>query len=601
MTTLAKQVVSVLFGATDQDTSKKAVKLGDLVTAENVVQVKGGEFSKRDGFTATEQTYIDRESIMPDAFCAPDGTVKLVRDSLDDVAFAQGAAGGTWKSLGGTQRLMVKDHLRFHSTSSAEQVAPMAKQAGDFFVWLDDESHVRYAQQDPDGTRLARISDPVLVAGPTAGSGESSHIKSFALVNDVTFDADNLWIYWVDWTWNEAAQQNRNGVWAMKIPKDFTLPTQYCVAAGTANNRYILTGITATVIGGVCYTAQCGIYTGTGDAVQFRSAGAMEMDGWAQHMTVDNTGTAGVLHSYLRTSTSRAWCASGICWLSSAGNRYVTDHLYYAFWTQHLTDRTKCDLVLVDVTVSTGDTTGIKIASIDLTTEAKPATFTVNHTFVGQVTGREYDGGCYVIGSVRATNSIGSDGVITDINTTVKADRVYTRCYTCTTGGGTIRARWTARGAWLAHGIFKWSGSASEYIITGWHDADEVQLCYHLRELDTGKIVCQFLYGNAAFAGGCGSSYAQLTQHVSDLQQPYLLGSQYSAILPTASANVDGSCDISTIEVYRPTYQQPAPVRGLALAPGGIPTIAGGWQNVQEAGPLTAPSLVQSFYGSGSS
>jgi len=601
MSTIAKQVVSVLFGATDQDTSKKAVKLGDLVTAENCVQIKGGEFTKRDGFTATEQTYENRQSVYPDAFCAPDGAVKLVRDTTDDVAYAQGAAGGEWKSLGGSLRLVVKDKLRFHSTDSTKQIAPMAKQAGDWFAWLDDEEHFRYAQQDQDGTRLARISDPLAVDGPTAGDGGSTHVKSFAVINDTTFDAANLWVYWVDWTWNVEAQQNRDAIWALKIPRNWTTPEQLLIRAGTAAGRYILTAITATVVGGACYLAQCGIYTGTGDAVEFRSPSAMQMDGWAQHFAVTNTGTVdGLLHGYLRSSTSRAWCASGICWLSSTGRRFEDDHLYYAFWTQHLTDRTKCTLVLVDVTVSTGATDAHDIKTIDLTTEANPALFTVNHTFVGQVSGREYDGGVAIVASVRATNEKTGTNPTTDINTTVKGDRIYTAMYTRTTGG-TLRTQWTARGAWLAHGIFRMAGSTSDFIVTGWHDADEVQLCYHLRDFWTGHIVCQFLYGQAAFAGGCGSSYAQLARHVSDIQQSNLSGNVYSAVLQTASANVDGACDISSIEVARPTYQQPAAARGLALAPGGIPTIAGGWQNVQEAGPLTSPSLVQSFYGAGSS
>jgi hypothetical protein len=602
MSTLAKQVVSVLFGATDQDTSKKAVKLGDLVTAENCQQVKGGEYTKRDGFTATEQGYENRQSIDPEAFCVPDGTVKLVRDATDDVAYAQGPAGGEWESRGGSPRLIVKDRLRFNSTDSTKQISPMAKQAGNWFVWLDDESHFRCAEQDPDGSRLAYISDPIAVEGPTAGSGTSTHVKSFAVINDPTFDASNLWVYWIDWTWNESAQQNRDAVWALRIPLARTTPEQIKVAPGIADNRHILTAITATVVDGVCYLAQCGIYTGEDDAVEFRSSGALQMDGWSQHFTVNNTGVlTGTIHGYLRSSTSRAWCASGICWLSSTDYRYVADHLYYAFWTQHTSDRTKCVLVLVDVTVSTGGTDAHDIKTADLTTDAVPAVFTAGHCFVGQVTGREYDGGVAMAACVRASNEKTESNAYTDINTTVKADRIWTGMYTRTTGGGDV-TQWTARGAWLAHGILRMAGSTSDYIVTGWHDADEVQICYHLRDFWTGDIICQFLYGQAAFSGGCGASYTQLVEHVSDIQQPNLAGDIYAALLPAASVNVNGSCDISAIEVSRPSnYQSPAPVRGLALAPGGIPTIAGGWQDVQEAGPLVYPSLVQSFYGEGSS
>ena len=54
---IPKQPISLFFGATDQDTSKKGVKLGNLIEVKNVKQVKGGELTKRDGFTETAQTY----------------------------------------------------------------------------------------------------------------------------------------------------------------------------------------------------------------------------------------------------------------------------------------------------------------------------------------------------------------------------------------------------------------------------------------------------------------------------------------------------------------------------------------------------------------
>src|SRR5512139_3906185 len=141
-----------------------------------------GEHIKRGGFTQAENTYQSKASIVPDAFISPDGTVKLVNDSSDDIFYAQSAAGGEWKSRGGLQRLTVRSRLRFPSSASDKQTAPMSKQAGNWFVWLDDEQHWRYAQQDADGTRLVRISDPIAVAGPTAGDGGSTHVKSFALV-----------------------------------------------------------------------------------------------------------------------------------------------------------------------------------------------------------------------------------------------------------------------------------------------------------------------------------------------------------------------------------------------------------------------------------
>ena len=68
---LPKQPISLFFGATDQDTSKKRAQLGDMVTAENCRQVKGGEFSKRDGFTQTQQSYLTSPIVSPDSIISP--------------------------------------------------------------------------------------------------------------------------------------------------------------------------------------------------------------------------------------------------------------------------------------------------------------------------------------------------------------------------------------------------------------------------------------------------------------------------------------------------------------------------------------------------
>ena len=455
--------------------------------------------------------------------------------------------------MGGSRRLLVKDRLRFNSSTSTSQIAPMAKQAGDWFVWMDDEGHFRYAQQDPDGTRLVRVSDPIAVAGPTAGSGGSAAVKSFALIYNEDFDADNLWVYWVDWSTNAGAQQNRDAVWAMKIPLDWTAPTQMNVYVGTSSNLRIFTGVSATYVDGSMWIAACGVYLSVGTAVDFRSNSAGQIDGLSKHFTVDSSGNPSSATSYVRTSTARSWCASGICWLTNGDYSFTSGHAYYAFWTQNESDRTLCDLVMIDVTTATGSAADTTIASIALDTEAKPDILTLDHNYIGQVSGREDSASLiYIVGSVRVSNANNGALAWTDINTTVKADRVYTQCYGYIPGLG-AGVLWTGRGSWLACGPFRRSSGSGEFIVTGYHDADEVQMCYHLREFETGNIVCQFLYGRAAFAGGCGSSYKQIEAHVSDIHQPYLSGADIAVVLPTSSVNVSGTCDISALEFSRPS------------------------------------------------
>lgn len=605
MANLPKQVVSLFFGATDQDTTKKAVRIGDLIEARNCQQIKGGELSKREGFTETAQTYEGKSAFTPEAFCCPDGSIKLVRDAADDVVYAQGPVGGEWKSKGGTQRILCKSALRFPSTASDTQLAPMIKQAGDWFVWLEDDGHLRYAQQDADGVRLLRSSDSIAVNGPAGiGGGEAStHIKSFCVVNTAAFDASNIWVFWVDWSTN-AAQQYRDGVWAMKIPKDWTTPTQMNIQGGTATNLYILTGISATYVGSALWLAQCGIYLQSGSAVDFRSSSFGVGYGWSQHFTVSNLGAVGVTGSYSRTSSARSWIASGICMLTSPGYNYIPTKLFYAFWSKHESDHTLADLVLVSVRLADGTVTAYTIDSVDLDAAVLPATLTSNHNFIGTVTGREYATGCYVVASVRVSAANDGTAAWADVGTN-SADRVFTKCIDYSFLGPTASTLWTARGAWLAHGLFR-RADGNEFVITGWQDTDEIQMPYHLRRFTDGAIVTQFAYGEGAYPGGCGSLAGQFTYHVSDLQQPYLTAQTYSTtypsvVLATTSANVTGTVDMAAVAISRPSYQNPTAERGLAVAPGGIPTISGGWQNNQEAGPLVYPSAIASYWGSGSS
>lgn len=607
MANLPKQVVSLFFGATDQDTSKKAVRIGDLIEARNCQQIKGGELSKREGFTETTQAYQGKGSITPEAFCSPDGVVKLVRDRVDDIAYTQSAAGGEWKSRGGSQRLLCRPSLRFPSTKSATQIAPMFKQSGDFFVWLDDESHFRYARQDADGSRLLYLSEPIAVAGPDGdGDAPSTHVSSFCVVQHADFDPDNLWVFWVDATWNVDAQQYRDGIWALKIPLDDSAPSQVCITAGTSSNKYILTGITATYTDGALWLAQCGIYLAQGDAVPFRSANAGQIDGFCQHFKVSSAGTISNLTQYLTTngSDSRSWTASGICMLTSP-DHHSPEALFYAFWTQHATDSKLTNLIVIRASTTTQFVAGSILATVDLSSDILPAILTVNHSFVGAVTGREHADGAYVVASVRVSASNSGVNAWADVGSNT-ADRIFTTCYDYRiAGGGSVETVWSKRGAWLAHGVFRRTDGA-EFVITGWQDTDEVQMPYHLRRFTDGEIVTQFAYGEGAYPGGCGALAGQLEHHVGDLQQPYLGRQPYSATAPsvalaTTSANVAGTVDMAAVAIERPDYQNPTSERGLAVSPGGIPTIVGGWQRVQEAGPLVYPGGLQSFWGSGAS
>jgi hypothetical protein len=592
MALLAKQVVSVFLGATDQDTSKKGVKLGDLITAENWQQIKAGELTKREGFTETAQTYEGKSAFTPDSFCSPDGSIKLVRDSADDVAYAQGPAGGEWKSKGGTQRLLCKSALRFPSTASDTQIAPMIKQSGDYFVWLDDTTHFRYAKQDVDGVRLAYMSAPIAVNGP-AGSGPaaSMHVCSFCVVQNASFDASNIWVFWVDWTTNAGTQQNRDGVWALKIPLDGSATSQINVYPGTASNLHILTGITETYAHGALWLAQCGIYLSAGSAVDFRSGSAGAIDGYCRHFKVDSAGTVTGLQGVTTTtgSSSRSWIASGICMLTTPEYSYSASSLLYAFWTQHASDSTLARLVLVLVNKDTSAATQVELDVVNLDSYILPATLTTQHNYIGTVTGREHATGCYVVASVRVSSENAGTSAWTDVGTNT-ADRIYTKCISYLPAGPTVTTVWAARGAWLAHGIFR--------------RTDETQMPYHLRRLSDGAIVTQFSYGEGAYPGGCGKLADQFTYHAADLQQPYLSKQPYSesypsVVLATTSANVTGTVDMAAVAITRPSYQNPTQERGLSVAPGGIPTIAGGWQNVQEAGPLVYPGSLTSFWGQG--
>jgi hypothetical protein len=599
------QPVSVFFGATNQDVSRKGVKLADLITAKDCQQVKGGELTKRDGFTVSEQTFEGKATIDPDGLCSPDGAVKVVRDATDDVAYVQGPAGGEWVAKGGSQRLLCKTAMRFPSTDSAKQTAPMFKQSGQWFVWLDDEQHFRVAKQDADGSRLAYISAPIAVNGPSgAGPAASTHVKSFCVVQHATFDPLNLWIFWVDWSTNASAQQNRDGVWALKVPLDGSATSQVCVQAGTASNLFILTGITATYAHGALWLAQCGVVTTV--AAPFRQdATTGPFDGYSQHFKVDSAGTVTGLQGYVIDSDSRSWIASGICMLTSPDHSYQPESFFYAFWTKHATDSALANLICVTVDSTDSSATGVIVGTLDLATTVLPATLTTMHNFIGEVTGREHSAtGVYIVASVRVAASNNGTAAWADIHQTAPG-RIFTQCWDYTpAGGGGSTLLWTKRGAWLAHGAFK-RADGGEFIVTGWQDTDEAQMPYHLRRLVDGEIVCQFAYGEGAYPGGCGSLLGQLEGHVNDLQQPYLARQGVSETVPAVvlaatSANVTGTVDLIALSIERPeNYQRPADERGLALAPGGIPTIVGGWQNVQEAGPLTYPDAVQAFWGKG--
>jgi hypothetical protein len=604
---LAKQAVQFFFGASDQDTSAKGVKLGDLVLAKNVQQVHPGEFVKRGGFAQTVQTFDSPSTITAESITSPDGIQVIIRDGVTDTAFARGTTSTSNIAKGSARRVFAVPSIRFPSLASGEQSAPMAKQAGDYYVWLHDESHFRIAKRSPSGGALLTITDPIVVNG-VYGDTPSTHVKSFAVIDSAVFDADALWIFWVDWT---TGVTYRDSTWGYRIPHaTLSTPTAFRVGTGSSANM-CCTSISVGIAGNnrltICTCGAEGI--GGGPAVAFRSTSCTSVDSFYSFQQISYTGEAIISHSsgtQSQVTGHRVWAASGCCMLTAKTiGAYTTNHFYFVFWGGSVDTDNAADLLLVDVTESTGVSSAYTISTV--TNSAWPQGTHTMLNLMGQVTGYETANGFVFIAQHRIYYL---DGTIEFVNPTDGEienypDSIFTTCWTMVSGGMGPTIAWTKKGAWLAHGYF--TGTDGEkYIITGWEDVDGVQKPYHLRRVSTGEIVAIFAQGQGPHAGGCSTSTKQIEDHMQDLSQPMLQTSPLSVpsnqiVLAMESANVNGSEDIANITLLSPTMQNPVPFRDMALIPGPIPTVVSGWQTLREAGPLSFVPRVFFCWGKGSS
>lgn len=616
MSTLAKQVVSVFFGATDQDTSKTGVKLGDLVQAQNCEQVKGGEYTKRLGFTASAQVYAGAAGT-PDTLTSvesvvsPDGVQVITRDAATDTVYARttDAAHNAYK--GDALRIAAKTSVRFASTVSGHQAAPMAKQAGNYYVYLSDPGALVVALRSSNsGAILRKVSVPISYGSPYP----STHVSSFAVVDNATFDATSIWIYWVDWTTNAGAQQDRDSIRAVKIAHDFSATSFYRLTTPSALNE-CYTSICASVTSDGYVTLGVTVAHDTdGNDVAFRDFRASASAVSTGLLVCKYDATPSIKFSSQRMTTPSAlntWTASGVCALTVAGSHsHHTGICRFAFWGSNTSNRTYADLMLASVDEATGDQswltldTATNVGHLSAFTDSQPNTLPY---FVGSVTGHDTASGVVLAAQIRVYYQGGSAGQWVDPATDVGtyADTISTTGYVVT-DAGSVHKTWTAGGAWLAHGWFPYyiSGVPVDVLITGWQDTETVQMPYHLRRLDTGAIIAPFALGQGAFAGGTARDNAQITNHVCDLNQPTSQASGATSnccVLSLQAANVSGSADIASVSFSRNMYQPPASFRGLALYPGPIPTIVSGWQNLRETAPLSYPSQLRSFWGRGSS
>jgi len=615
---LRQQALSLFFGATDQDTSAKGIKLGDLVRAVNMQQLHGGEFIKRGGFSqeATTDWNPSTGTQAPDSVASPDGIQTVVRNTKDDTVSLV-RAGGVRDSLGGNLRLMSTMRVLFPAGAEGEQIAPMAKQAGQYYVWLKDSSTFRVAKLSSDGQTLEETTIEIAVNGPASVGSASTHVTSFAIVDDSTFDSANLWIYWADWTTN-SSQQNRDAIWAIKVSHSLATATQYQIYEGTQTNDCV-TSIAAgripnnqasaevLVVAGVCrgnaqnndYAHFCDFRKATTDVYVHC------LNVWA---TSAGAGRAPVKSYVMHTNGLATW-VSGCCLLTIPSvYSYVTGKAYFAVMASNVTYPT----TMVSVFAVEVDTTNSTTSVVDLgALRINETTSTIGSPcIVGQLTGHETATGFRIAAQLRAYAYL-SSGEVSDPAVDGNAggtppadsravDRLYVKCgdYLRAGSGAFI---WEARGAWLAQGWFT-DVDGNELLITGYEDPTGLQVPYHLRRFDTGAIVGQFATGQGPHVGGCASKHAQLEGHCSDIQQPSFGSSGLSrnqVLLSLQGQNISGSADIAQVTFARPAFQNPATWRDYVVYPGPIPTICQGMQPVREVGPLTFPADFGTFGSSG--
>ena len=646
MAALPKQPVSVFFGATNQDTSAKGVKLGDLIEAKNVQQVKGGEFSKRTGFTESTQTY-GGDTVVPDSIVSPDGMQRIIRDRNTDDVYVTGAALGTNVGVGESPRIFPNWATRFPALASGENVAPMAKRAGEYLVWLvDDEtfgigrvnSVASLASGSPDD-QLSLVQSLRVSAPATAGD---STVRSFAVIDDAHFDADHIWIFFV--VRSTSAYSVPGAIYALKIDHDLTGTVSRVTTYGDdVNRKHCLTSISAglvdTAAGTKLFLCACGSQITNSAEIPndpFRWKGGEPNVGttYCLHMFVSSVGQADTLGVVTHTMSVGKQTASGCCLLSVGGQfQGSAASVYYTFVGSDATSSGHDNQggYLVQVTTAT-----LAVAAhyfyqaVDVTptnppvpppSDFKSGMYGEGWWYLGQTTGKESANTvdiCFTLNHYYrrdyGSTSLGDSDfrcLNPDYQTTslIKWDR----------SAHTFSVSWTARGSWLAHGWVNvrrdLANVGSPYVITGYEDRDALQSCYHLRKWDTGYIVAQFASGEAAHSGGCATRDSQVFAHATDLNQAMLAGANpyaadtthFTVLLGLQSANIVGAVDVARVileswdadDSRTLRLQNPSVFRAFALSPGPIPTVVNGWQRLREAGPLLFPSSIDGFYGSG--
>lgn len=653
---LPKQPVSLFFGATNQDVGKKSMQLGDLTTAQNTQQIKGGEFSKRPGFTQVARTYTGQASLAPDSMTSPDGVQVLTRDAATDHVFARSSATSVNQDQGHADRFVPSVNVRFPAAGSGYQQAPMAKQAGNYVAWLISESAINIAQVNPSvalaGQSQTADAETVVRQNlftihditPKNPGDMSTAIKSFALIDHATFDADNLWLLWVDWSGSIfAAKFNHSALAFVASYVTYSFPQ-----AGTIFPS--LTSICAGMVDGPhMAVAVCGVRYETASGQTYEPAGGFRTKAIGSTFTACNVAQGISAHLYLSASTGQSiggtevtptasnWATTGgmtaaACSIASVAGGFQTGaYWYYSFVANWV--GTGPDVVLVQVTTAGagGFVTATPLGPFPLPATSPrdygiPADWDAGNSahfgwfYNGQIAVKETATGVDVCVTV-IPYYITIDDDIAHVGTfrAWNPDYLLTECWSYAVAGSAWTRKWKKLGCCVAQGWMRLRDyspgspvtAGKDYLLTTWEDREALQTCYHVREWDTGEIIAQVAYGAAAHVGHTATRDLQVQVYCSDVQQPMLSGvNQYTGLpldilVGLQSANQNACVDVATVTLEhwdfraaaKPVWQNPAEVMGFALAPGPIPTVMNGFQPLREAGPLVYPSRPESYFG----
>ena len=642
---LPKQPISLFFGATDQDTSKKRAQLGDMVTAENCRQVKGGEFSKRDGFTQTQQSYLTSPIVSPDSIISPDGVQVLTKDAATGHAYARSATSAQNQDQGHADRFVPYVRTRFPATGSGLQAAPMAKQAGNYVAWLIDEGHFVVAQVNPgvlgsptdDAETIVQQTNVMSVAG--ISNGASSKIKSFALIDWPAFDNVHVWFLWVDWSGSIFAyRMSHANLLSGTCTTVWTFPQAGTIYPALTS---ISAGIIADGANGTFAIAVCGVNYETGIWQAHEQATSFRMG-----LGACNVAQTICAHMYLTASTGQAqtnsiayyqgdWgkMTAAACTLASMAGGFQTSSAYWYYTFLGNWGSNTC-IVLVKVPLAAPGAFQVYSQAVSFDapdTYGLPADWSAsNYSHFGwfynaQIAAKETATGVDVAVTVIPyyTTMIEVEGVITGSFKAWNPDYLFTECWSFAAAGGTWSRKWKKLGCCVAQGWMRLRDysvtgagaltSGKDYLLTIWEDKDAYQTCYHVREWETGEILAQLAYGEAAHVGHVATRDLQAQGYYSDVQAPMLAGVNQQGGLPLSiivglqSQNQNASVDIAAIILQTwdfvtgapPIWQNPTTLFQLALTPGPIPTVHNGFQALREAGPLVYPSRPETYVGAG--